>query len=284
MLNVLKMDVYRLLHTKSSYVMAIVLVVMIFLTTVLVGSVEDMPAVDTDSVQISSDDTIDSGDAANNVGINVTVPTESGEKITVFDEFYGNAQGKALALLIVIFAVLFTTGDISSGYVKNTAGQVRHRWYLVVSKAVCLFVYTLFMLILTIVSQALANRLILGHLEWGDGVIFLHYFLLQFLLHYALVLICMAIAIILKSNVLSMILGVCLCMNMMNIIYGLVDHLIYKITDNNFQMLKYTVTGKMGSLPMNPDGAAAVPAIIVAIAFIAAALLIQSFVFEKRDI
>ena len=32
---------------------------------------------------------------------------------------FANSQGKLYALLLVIFTVLFSTADISSGYIKN---------------------------------------------------------------------------------------------------------------------------------------------------------------------
>ena len=55
----------------------------------------------------------------------VTVPTEPGQKATLYDMFYANTQGKVEAIFIVIFAVLFATADIRSGYIKNIGGTVQ---------------------------------------------------------------------------------------------------------------------------------------------------------------
>ncbi len=49
-----------------------------------------------------------------------------------------------------------------------------------------------------------------GNLEWGNAKAILSYFVTELALHYALVLICMAIAIILKNNVISMVIVICL--------------------------------------------------------------------------
>lgn len=46
--------------------------------------------------------------------------------------------------------------------------------------------------------QAAANGIVFGELEWGNTKAILSYFVTELALHYALVLICMAIAIILK--------------------------------------------------------------------------------------
>lgn len=61
------------------------------------------------------------------MGMMVTLPTEPGEKVTVYDIFFANSQGKFYALFLVIFAVMFSTADIGSGYIKNIGGQVQKR-------------------------------------------------------------------------------------------------------------------------------------------------------------
>ena len=103
--------------------------------------------------------------------------------------------------------------------------------------------------------QAAANGIVFGELEWGNTKAILSYFVTELALHYALVLICMAIAIILKNNVISMVIAVCLSMNVMTIVYGVINSAIQKIGIQNFQIYKYTITGKLSLLPMNPSGA-----------------------------
>lgn len=77
----------------------------------------------------------------------------------------------------------------------------------------------------------------------GNTKAILSYFVTELALHYALVLICMAIAIILKNNVISMVIAVCLSMNVMTIVYGVINSAIQKIGIQNFQIYKYTITG-----------------------------------------
>ena len=57
-----------------------------------------------------------------NLGMDVTVPTKPGDTVSVFDLFYGNIKGKFLALFMVIFAVLYSTADMASGFNKNIGG------------------------------------------------------------------------------------------------------------------------------------------------------------------
>ena len=107
---------------------------------------------------------------------------------------------------------------------------------------------------------------------------------IQILLHYALVLISMAIAVVLNSNVFSMTIVICLCMNTMIVLYGVINHLIQKAGVENFQILKYTVTGKIALLSMSPTNKECLTAVVIAAAFGIVVTLLTAWVFRKRDI
>ena len=281
MLNIIKMDLYRMLKTKSMYVIWIVLAAILLITTSLCKTdyvlLTEKDAMKQEQVTEPAVDNI-------NVGMMVTLPTEPGERVTVYDIFFANSQGKLYALLLVIFTVLFSTADISSGYIKNIGGQVRNRGTLILSRAIALAVFTVLTMAGAFLFQAAANGIVFGELEWGNTKAILSYFVTELALHYALVLICMAIAIILKNNVISMVIAVCLSMNVMTIVYGMINSAIQKIGIQNFQIYKYTITGKLSLLPMNPSGNECLAAFGVAIVFIVMMISVSSVVFQKRDI
>ena len=281
MLNIIKMDLYRMLKTKSMYVIWIVLAAILLITTSLCKTdYELLTEKDAMKQEQVTEPTVDNI----NVGMMVTLPTEPGEKVTVFDIFFANSQGKFYALFLVIFAVLFSTADISSGYIKNIGGQVGNRGSLIFSRSIALSVFTVLTMTGAFLFQAAANCIVFGELEWGNTKAILSYFVAELALHYALVLICMAIAIILKNNVISMVIAVCLTMNVMTIVYGVVNSAIQKIGIQNFQIYKYTITGKLSLLPMNPSGNECLAAFGVAIVFIVMMISVSSVVFQKRDI
>ena len=281
MLNIIKMDLYRMLKTKSMYVIWIVLAAILLITTSLCKTdYELLTEKDAMKQEQVTEPTVDNI----NVGMMVTLPTEPGEKVTVYDIFFANSQGKLYALLLVIFTVLFSTADISSGYIKNIGGQVGNRGTLISSRAIALAVFTVLTMAGAFLFQAAANGIFFGELEWGNTKAILSYFVTELALHYALVLICMAIAIILKNNVISMVIAVCLSMNVMTIVYGVINSAIQKIGIQNFQIYKYTITGKLSLLPMNPSGNECLAAFGVAIVFIVMMISVSSVVFQKRDI
>ena len=281
MLNIIKMDLYRILKTKSMYVIWIVLAAILLITTFLCKTdYELLTEKDAMKQEQVTEPTVDNI----NVGMMVTLPTEPGEKVTVYDIFFANSQGKLYALLLVIFTVLFSTADISSGYIKNIGGQVGNRGSLIFSRSIALSVFTVLTMTGAFLFQAAANCIVFGELEWGNTKAILSYFVAELALHYALVLICMAIAIILKNNVISMVIAVCLTMNVMTIVYGVVNSAIQKIEIQNFQIYKYTITGKLSLLPMNPSGNECLAAFGVAMVFIVIMISVSSVVFQKRDI
>lgn len=250
MLNMIRMELYRMFKTKSLYVIWLVLAAGILFTTGL--SADEMKTYTMEEKQEmyeyatgqQKNDTV-------NLGMDVTVPTKPGDTVSVFDLFYGNIKGKFLALFMVIFAVLYSTADMTSGFVKNIAGQVRDRRGLVFAKGVSLFVYTVLTMLIFTGIQTISNALFFDELVFGPVKEFLQYAGIQTLLHFALLIIVMCIAIVLRNNVISMMLSVCLCMNVLVIFYSFLDNLIAKAHIKNFHVLEYTVTGNISFLETN---------------------------------
>ena len=314
MLNMIKMDVYRMFRTKSMYVIWIILLASALLTSFLSKidydavnkewerqqAVESQADTDTDmqAADVVNAQDIEQQQAADsnkeqlsqqntdnvNIGMSVELPTEPGKKVTVMDVFFSNAQGKFYALFLVIFAVMFATADIKSGYIKNIGGQVSQRGMLIVSRAVALALFTAITFAGIFVFQAAANMLAFKCVVWGNWKEIIPYFLTELTLHYAFVLICMAVAVIIKNNVISMTLSVCLTMNIMSIVYAFIDYVVNRKGLHNFSIYKYTVTGRMAMLPMNAGREDVISSVCVAAAFIIIMLSLSSYIFQKRDI
>ena len=283
MLNMIRMELYRMFKTKSLYVIWLVLAAGILFTTGL--SADEMKTYTMEEKQEmyeyatgqQKSDTV-------KLGIDVTVPTKQGDTVSLFYLFYGNIKGKFLALFMLFFAVLYSTADMTSGFIKNIAGQVRDRRGLVFAKGVSLFVYTVLTMLIFTGIQTISNALFFDELVFGPVKEFLQYAGIQTLLHFALLIIVMCIAIVLRNNVISMMLSVCLCMNVLVIFYSFLDNLIAKAHIKNFHVLEYTVTGNISFLETNVTAKMAVTALAVSIAFVIVMIEVCSTVFKKRDI
>ena len=121
MLNMIRMELYRMFKTKSLYVIWLVLAAGILFTTGL--SADEMKTYTMEEKQEmyeyatgqQKSDTV-------NLGMDVTVPTKPGDTVSVFDLFYGNIKGKFLALFMVIFAVLYSTADYDERVCQKYCG------------------------------------------------------------------------------------------------------------------------------------------------------------------
>lgn len=283
MLNMIKMDLYRMFRTKSLYIIWMILVAAVMFTTSM--SKIDYQYMNEEAQKQEAGVSPEPEETQMvNIGLMVELPTQPGEKVTVFDQVFANLQSKFIAIFMVIFAVLFSSGDLTSGYIKNIGGQVKNRGKLIVSKAAALLVFTVLSMILYLFLQAGAQQVCYGYVEWGNGSELLKYLGIQTVLHYALMLVCMAITILLNSNVFSITISICLCMNVMIILYGVVDQFVHKMGAEKFQLLKYTVTGKIALLPMIPETKDCLVALGIAAAFGAVATFLTGQVFRKRDI
>ena len=283
MLNMIRMEMYRMFKTKCMYIIWFILAAGILFTTGL--SAEEMKIFSMEEKQEMYEYAMGKEESDNvNLGMDVTVPTKPGENVSVFDLFYANIKGKFIALFMVIFTVLYTTADLTSGYVKNIAGQVSQRGGLVIAKAISLFVYTVMSLLIFFLCQTLSNLLFFEEFTLGPVKQFAAYVGIQLLLHYALLLIVMGVAIVLRNNVISMVIAVCFCMNVLMIFYNFLDQLIAKLGVKEFHIVNYTVSGKMLMLGMDISAKTASASIAVAIFFSAAAVAICSMIFQRRDV
>ena len=285
MLNCIKMDLYRMFRMRSFYVIWIILIAATIFTTAMsvvdYNMVQEEIRQDPQAFEENADAEVEE---PVNLGMTVTLPTQPGEKVTVVDQVYANLCGKFIALFLVIFTILFSTADISSGYIKNIGGQMRNRGNLVLSKATVLFFYTVLTMLLYLIVQTVAQVVFFHSLGFGAVKDFAAYLMTQTMLHYALVLICMAVSIIIRNNVCSMTLAILLCMNVLVIVYSAIDKAVGRIGVKDFALIRYTVTGKISLLSMAPTDHECMTALIIAISFGAAAVILSSQIFRKRDI
>lgn len=269
---------------KSFYVIGIILAAATFFTTSM--SVLDYNLMKEEAEQNSQvyEQEISSDEEPVNLGMDVTIPTRPGEMVTVYDQVYANLHGKFIALFMVIFAVLFSASDLSSGYIKNIGGQMKNRGNLILSKAVALFIYTILTMLFYLFVQTVAQAICFNEFQLGSIKNLAVYSAIQTLLHYALLLICMAITIITRSKVFSMTFAVLFCMNVMVILYSTVDKIVARFGIEDFNMLQYTVTGRMALLEMAPSAEGCIKAMVVAVLFGLAVIVLSSQIFRKRDI
>lgn len=283
MLNMIKMDLYRMFKAKSLYVIWCILISLLFLSTWLTKTEYQSEVKNQEEYRNETAENGGEPEPDMVFGMQTVLPTEVGEDITVFDMIFANISGRTVALFLVIFAVIYATADIGSGYIKNFGGQVARREGLIISKASALLIFTGLTLLITFLTQAVSNYIILGYLKWGNTGGMFRYMALELLLHFALAMMIMTIAVLARNNVFSMIFAICLCMNMMAMVYSGIQVLVKKIGFGNLNLMKYTLMDKIGSLSMNFSSGAMERMIVLSLFYIGIMALLGMYIYRKRD-
>ena len=104
------------------------------------------------------------------------------------------------------------------------------------------------------------------------------------MLHFAFVMVAMCFTIVFRNQVLSMVTVICMCMNVLTILYGFVDKMIADMGIKGFQMIDYTVGGKMMALPMKITGQAAGSSCAVGVAFAVLTVQELGILYLEREI
>ena len=268
---------------KSLYVIWCILICLLFLSTWLTKTEYQAAVKNQDEYQNEMEENGGESEADLVFGMQTVVPTEVGEEITVFDMMFANISGRNIALFLVIFAVIFATADIGSGYIKNFGGQVKRREGLIISKALALLVFTGVTLLIEFLTQVVSNYIVLGYLKWGDTGRMFRYIALQLLLHFAVAMIIMTVAILVKNNVFSMIFAICLCMNMMVVVYSGIQVLLKKIGLGNLNLMRYTIMDKIGNLSMNFSSGIMERMIVLSLVYIGITAVFSMYIYRKRD-
>lgn len=278
MFNMIKMDLYRMFKSRSFYVIGIIIAALLLFVT-YIEKTDPLDSVSTSKQnmeEISDEDII--------IGISVNPEYDEEGRISVLSDFTANCSGMVPALFFVIFTVIFATADHTTGYDKNIAGQVKDRAYIIISKAVSLFVFTVIMSLWYMLMIALSHLVMFGDVSPGDIKDLVSYTAVQIVLNYALVIIVMTFSIIFRNNLISMIVAICLCMHMFSLLYNGIDLLLKKAGASDFSIVSYTVTGKISTLAAGAPVRDNIEALVVAAAFVIFGGILSSVVFRKRDV
>ena len=119
MINLIKMEIYRMLRTRSLWVILGIMTFAIVFTTYIAG-LETENGV---QKQVYIGDAEEAEMLMEMTGVEDET-LNIGEPITLYDMVYSNIQGKFIMLFLAIFTVIFSTADVNSGYIKNIGGQI----------------------------------------------------------------------------------------------------------------------------------------------------------------
>lgn len=279
MLNMIRMELYRMVRMKSFWVILFIVAVI----NVITVSLDDAMMSDPELRQAIEAAESQKDNAATNIGMSISMKQNEDGSYSFLETITSAAKGMLVALFIGIFTVIFATADFNTGYIKNYGGAVKHRWHMVCAKATAVIVYTALFFAMFILSTSLGVY-IGGHKIVMDpaGKI-VEVLCIQGLLHVVFGWIIMSICLIIRSNLISMIITCCISLHVFAALYELADKGLKKLGWKDASILKYTVSGRIMQYGIDSReilGSTVVVAVIFAVVF----CLGSSLWLTKKDL
>lgn len=296
MFNAIRMDVYRLFKTKSTYIILVIMIALSVMGTGLMSVMTEMTGAE--SQQVQTEQMSDNADYAGeddqfnedtegaqsqlSVSVSESDPDENDNSVLSFA--MSDIAGLQAGLFIIIFTVLFSMADINSGFIKSIGGQVKGRGVLIVSKMVAIAIFTAIVIIADFLTELIAVNIFFDDAVVGSASEIVRLLSSQFVLNFALAVLMMAIAIIIKNNVVSMIIGVCMCSGIFELIFMGINYLMDKIGFDDFDINNILITGKIQNVTIGADADDIGYALLTAAIYIAVSVFAVYNVFKHRDI
>ncbi len=280
MLNVMKMDLYRMFKSKITWIILIVVGILAVMTMFTYHSEHEH------FVKRNLESMVAEGytqeEAAEVLTNHAQDPMYSVDSI--FDIFYFYSKlivNSYIGLFIAIFTVIFVGSEKSTGFVKNIAGQPSIRFRTILSKCFSIIVFTSMILILYFAISVICSQLLFGYISFGLYSLsnMLAYTLTQMFLTTALCIVVMCISELIRNQAVSMAIGVLLPIGVLRMFTGKLDGLI-----ENFSFTSQLITVNIASLPLHSNLSEYQHAWFVGTVFLVIAVAISIFSMTKRDI
>ena len=266
MLNVIKMDLYRMFRSRSTYLVLVgISLFMAFMIQNMHGTIGE----EVDPVIIG-------------IGNNPELLSESMSLQTIFQAMAGS---RIFMLGIAVFSVMFINREDVSGFTKNIAGQVQNRGMLSFSKFVSLSVYVILNFVVGVAVLFFVGNMVFDSITVGNVFGLLAEMGLQIVFHTAFAAIMLGIITLVKQAVVSMLIGILLPMGGFAFLYQALNDGIHKLIGSNaFSINNYTVTGIVATVSTHSTTGTIIRSIIVSLAFIVVMLAYSVTMKQKRDV
>ena len=185
----------------------------------------------------------------------------------------------ANVLLIMFSACYFFYADIEHGYIKNIAGQMPKKGYVVLSRFIALAVHNLLFIAVGIIGNLIGTVLFVKVTADGDILKTLGYLVLRFLLLQGICAVLLLVTTSLRSKVFGIIVAFVVGTGVMRLIYMSIDMGLGMLLKKTISIEKYMPDELLGQ-----TAPAVIPALPVALVMLAVFLFLAVRVFDRRDV
>lgn len=275
MFNLIKMDLYRLVHSKVFKVGLIAAAIISLVSTLLTLALIEMF-----KFAAKEDPTL-------LMGMETIFPTVrwlQPEGVDYADVIMYLTNMFSLFVASMMSAS-FVSAEQGCGYFKNIAGQFAHRSYTVISKYVVTCLIQAMVIIIYLVINLVLTPLLFSSLitSYSIGILVGELFL-RLLIYCSINAVILFLCILAKSQSFGMVLGAILGIGVTQLLYFGFNGILGLLKIENFDISHYLPDGVNNLLNVATIGEVYIPGIIASIIFIAIFLTSTIMVVKKRDV
>ena len=277
MINVIKMDLYRMVKNKATWLIFLASMLMMFASIFMTS--QDLAYYNSNPTALQ--DLQANGDEVN-WGIYIgSVKPEwcTGTEVAV------NVKSKLLLMFLVVFVTYFAGIEGRNGFLKNIAGQVTHKGIFVFSKSVVISIFAVMMIAGAVFATMLGSVAFLGYINIaniGQGCVFL---IVQILLHIAYGMFVLFLFNVTESSVATMLAGILIAAGILQIVDAILVSVFSKLhAISDFSIMNYLTSGNVGLLSLDSTSGLYIRASIIAVGAIVLMNTLSSVIIQRRDL
>lgn len=306
MINLIKMDLYRMVHSISTWVMLLVTVgIALFCVAMVNIDLEDMaenPQYSEETSQMgivsfqievktqdAQEETEETENSEEEQQIGLYADSDPGwieGQILAGDLISTQLESGILTLLCVIFAAIFFNGDQRNGFLKNIAGQYPNRGILVISKMTAAAVQILLMEILFAMATGVTAEII-----WGEQFVLgflpqmLPFLCVQYLLNLGAAGLILLLCTLTRSAAFGMTAGILMIMGILLPVYSVIERAFAALLPSlRLNISQYVLEGNIGVAGMEASSDILTRASMVGAVCLVLSVLLAMVIMKKRDI
>lgn len=306
MINLIKMDLYRMVHSICTWVMLLVTVgIALFCVAMVNIDLEDMaenPQYSEETSQMgivsfqievktqdAQEETEETENSEEERQIGLYADSDPGwieGQILAGDLISTQLESGILTLLCVIFAAIFFNADQRNGFLKNIAGQYPNRGILVISKMTAAAVQILLMEILFAMATGVTAEII-----WGEQFVLgsipqmLPFLCVQYLLNLGAAGLILLLCTLTRSAAFGMTAGILMIMGILLPVYSVIERAFAALLPSlRLNISQYVLEGNIGVAGMEASSDILTRASMVGAVCLVLSVLLAKVIMKKRDI
>lgn len=280
MFNLIKMNLYRIVHQKAFYIvpvsMALVCSFLVYITWLT-------PRLERQAAQMTEHSGFQAGFVAGSTADESFPLTEDFDLTVFMDLLFDSGM---LMLLISIGASIITNAERKHGFIKNIAGQISPRGMLAPAKLPGMLLESFLILAFAVLGAALSGKIFYAGFTFGNFAALTKALAVQLLLSFALCAFILMICTLSENAAAGIITGIILCTSIMSLLYMLINKVLWNYfhVPESFDITRYTLSAHLMSVSSTSEPDALGLALAVGAAYLVACSLGAFVILKKKDI